>query len=154
MAFVYPSYLLSMPLLQYCIYLWSKQNPSAPRSFWGITVKGFYMPFVLMAFSLLVGSSIVENIIGILTGHVFYYFSQVCEATKNTPLFTTPAALYCFLVRLTHRRRLLSLPTATSKEDEVFKRRWGGSGHRLGVEWLVSCRYVVIIDTSFTSTSR
>lgn len=130
-----------MPLLQYCIYLWSKQNPNTPRSFWGITVKGFYMPFVLMGFSLLVGSSIVENIIGIITGHIFYYFSQVCESTKGTPLFTTPATLYATSSSLTPRRTLLSLPTATSKEDELFKRRWGGSGHRLGVEWFVSSKH-------------
>lgn len=137
---VYPSYLLSMPLLQYCIYLWSKQNPSTPRSFWGISVKGFYMPFVLMAFSLLVGSPITDNLIGILTGHIFYYFSQVCEATKNTPLFTTPNALLLLSVRLTCRRRLLSIPTPSNKkdDDDVFKRRWGGTGHRLGVECPVS----------------
>ena len=82
-----------MPLLQYIIYLWSKQNPETPKSFWGISVKGFYIPFALIAFSLLTGAPIMENVIGIATGHFFYYFSQVCEKTKNSPPFVTPNAL-------------------------------------------------------------
>ena len=93
---IFPSFILSMPLLQYCIYLWSKQNPTTPRSFWGITVQGFYVPFVLIIFSLLVGAPITENIIGIITGHIFYYFSQICEYTRDSVWFTTPTALYEF----------------------------------------------------------
>ncbi|KNB42212.1 hypothetical protein JH06_4200 [Blastocystis sp. subtype 4] len=126
-AFIIPNYLLSMPLLQYCIYLWSKQNPNTPRSFWGISIKGFYVPFVLIAFSLLMGAPITDNVIGIITGHIFYYFSQVCEKTKNLPLFVTPNSL----------RRMLGLPPAgiNKKDDDVYKRKWGvGSGHRLGSE--------------------
>lgn len=90
---IFPSYILSSQLLQYCIYLWSKQNPTTPRSLWGIQIQGFYVPFALMALSLLMGSPITDNIIGIVTGHVFYFFSQVCEQTKNLPLFVTPPAL-------------------------------------------------------------
>lgn len=86
-----------MRLLQFLIYVWSRQNPNTPRSFWGITVKGFYFPYLLIAFSLLMGAPIMDNIIGIITGHVFYYFTQVCEKTKNLPLFVTPPALYVFL---------------------------------------------------------
>ena len=94
MAFILPDFILSMRLLHFLIYIWSKQNPSTPRSFWGITVKGFYLPFVLIAFSILTGAPITENIIGIVTGHLFYYLTQVCEQTKNLPLFVTPPSLY------------------------------------------------------------
>lgn len=90
---VFPSYILSGQLMHYCIYLWSKQNPNTPRAIWGIQIQGFYVPFVLIALSLLMGAPITENIIGIVTAHVFYFFSQVCESTKNLPLFTTPPAL-------------------------------------------------------------
>ena len=89
----YPSFILSSQLLYYCIYLWSKQNPNTLRSIWGIQIQGFYVPFALMALSLLMGAPITENIIGSVTAHVFYFFSQVCEQTKNSPLFVTPPAL-------------------------------------------------------------
>ena len=89
-ACIYPRYFLSIPLLYYIIYVWSKQNPNTPRSFWGFSFKGMYIPFILILFSLLVGSPITELLIGIGTGHLFYYCSQVNEKTMNSKLFTTP----------------------------------------------------------------
>ena len=55
---VFPSYILSGQLMHYCIYLWSKQNPNTPRAIWGIQIQGFYVPFVLIALSLLMGAPI------------------------------------------------------------------------------------------------
>ncbi len=79
---VFPSYILSGQLMHYCIYLWSKQNPNTPRAIWGIQIQGFYVPFVLIALSLLMGSPITENIIGIVTAHVFYFFSHIFVCFK------------------------------------------------------------------------
>ena len=79
----------------------------------------------------------MENVIGIATGHFFYYFSQVCEKTKNSPLFVTPNALQVNGIGIMDRRKLLSLPPAgqNKKDDDIYKRKWGmGSGHRLGSE--------------------
>lgn len=133
-ACIFPSYVLSMRVLYYVIYLWSKQNPNTPRSFWGITIQGFYIPFALMALSLLMGSPITDHLISIATGHFFYYFSQVCEQTRNSKLFVTPHSLYCSQFVMMDRRRMLGLQEVglNKKDDDLYRRKWVGTGHRLG----------------------
>ena len=87
------------------IYVWSRRNPDQPMSFFGVCCRacacgpaltganrrwqplvapgfkftGIYMPWVLVAFHVLVARSPVTDLIGIAAGHV-YYFMQVTVA--------------------------------------------------------------------------
>ena len=47
------------------VYVWSRRNPSIRMNFFGmITFNAPYLPYVLLAFTLLLGNSIVVDIMG------------------------------------------------------------------------------------------
>lgn len=61
------------------VYIWSRRNPDTRLSFLGLLVfTAPYLPWVLMAFSLFMHGSIPKDeILGVIVGHVYYFFSDV-----------------------------------------------------------------------------
>ncbi|KAL4976154.1 Der1-like family-domain-containing protein [Aspergillus desertorum] len=75
---------LSLPFLgtalsSSLVYIWSRRNPETRLSFLGILVfTAPYLPWVLMAFSLVVHGVIPKDeICGVVVGHVWYFFNDV-----------------------------------------------------------------------------
>jgi Derlin-2/3 len=60
-------------------YIWTKRNPRAIVQIFGfISFPAFYLPFILPGFMLLAKKSIlIEDVLGIIVGHLFYYFKDV-----------------------------------------------------------------------------
>lgn len=85
------------------VYVWSRRNPFIRMNFFGLMdFHAPYLPWVLLAFSLLLGNSIIVDFIGILVGHVYYFLEDVLPNQRvgirvlRTPriikyLFETPA---------------------------------------------------------------
>lgn len=66
------------------VYVWSRRNPDVPLSFLGIfTFGAAYLPWVLMGFSVLIGSSPVTDILGMISGHTYYYLEDVYPNTQQ-----------------------------------------------------------------------
>jgi len=66
------------------VYVWSRRNPEVPLSFLGIfTFGAAYLPWVLMAFSVLIGGSPVMDILGMVAGHTYYYLEDVYPNTRQ-----------------------------------------------------------------------
>lgn len=60
------------------VYVWSRRNPSLRMNFFGlITFQAPYLPWVLLTFTILLGSSTVVDTIGIIVGHFYYFFEDV-----------------------------------------------------------------------------
>jgi Derlin-2/3 len=61
------------------VYIWSRRNPDTRLSFLGLLVfTAPYLPWVLMAFSLVVHGIVPKDeICGVIVGHVWYFFSDV-----------------------------------------------------------------------------
>ncbi|BDD61817.1 hypothetical protein MAP00_006841 [Monascus purpureus] len=75
---------LSLPFLgtalsSSLVYIWSRRNPETRLSFLGILVfTAPYLPWVLMAFSLVVHGIVPKDeICGVVVGHIWYFFSDV-----------------------------------------------------------------------------
>jgi Derlin-2/3 len=75
---------LSLPFLgtalsSSLVYIWSRRNPDTRLSFLGLLVfTAPYLPWVLMAFSLVVHGIVPKDeICGVVVGHVWYFFSDV-----------------------------------------------------------------------------
>ncbi|KAH6724771.1 Der1-like family-domain-containing protein [Leptodontidium sp. MPI-SDFR-AT-0119] len=70
---------LGHPLSSTLVYIWSRRNPDTRLSFLGLLVfTAPYLPWVLMLFSLLVHGTIPKDeIMGVVIGHVWYFFNDV-----------------------------------------------------------------------------
>nr|AGE94904.1 endoplasmic reticulum membrane protein [Encephalitozoon cuniculi] len=60
-------------------YIWTKRNPRAIVQIFGfISFPAFYLPFILPGFMLLSRRSIsIDDVLGIVVGHLFHYFKDV-----------------------------------------------------------------------------
>ena len=82
------------------MYVWGRRNEDVKMSFFGfLTVSAPWVPWVMIGFSLLVGNSIVMDIIGICVGHMYYFADFVypvladVRGWKVKRIIETPAAL-------------------------------------------------------------
>ena len=59
-------------------YVWGRRNEDVRMSFLGfLTFNAPYLPWVMLAFSVVIGNSIVTDIIGICVGHAYYFLEFV-----------------------------------------------------------------------------
>jgi Derlin-2/3 len=92
---VVPAVLLGSALIMGLVYTWSRANPTARISFFGIfTVEGFYLPFVLLAWTVLNGSDPVPDVRGIIAGHVYYFLNAVWPRAGGPRLLDTPQVVH------------------------------------------------------------
>lgn len=70
---------LGHSLSQTLVYIWSRRNPDTRLAFLGLLVfNAPYLPWVLMGFSLFMHGSIPKDeILGVIVGHVYYFFADV-----------------------------------------------------------------------------
>lgn len=89
---------MSFSLFFMVIYVWSRRHPDSQTNFYGFGFKASYLPWVLVAFSFIVGDDPVRDLLGIAAGHLYYFIQEVLP-TAETPfkgrkLLTTPQWLY------------------------------------------------------------
>ena len=77
------------------VYVWSRRNPHIRMNFFGIlTFNAPYLPYVLLAFSLLLGNSVVVDFMGIAVGHFYYFLEDVFPRQQSGfKVLYTPAFL-------------------------------------------------------------
>lgn len=60
------------------VYIWSRRNLYVRMNFFGLmNFQAPYLPWVLLGFSLLLGNSVVVDLMGIAVGHVYYFLEDV-----------------------------------------------------------------------------
>lgn len=76
---------LGHPLSSTLVYIWSRRNPEVRLSFLGLLVfTAPYLPWVLMAFSLVMHGTVPrDEIMGVVIGHVWYFFNDVYPPMHN-----------------------------------------------------------------------
>jgi Derlin-2/3 len=89
-AYYFGFYFMGSSLIFAVLYLWSKRNAEARRSFWGFQIKGAYLPFVLMAFAMLMGQTPVMDAAGVAAGHIFYFLVEVLPMKYGRDFLQTP----------------------------------------------------------------
>lgn len=97
---------LGHPLTFMMVYLWSRDpdNANVQMSFLGILqFTAPYLPWVLLAFSLLIGNPVEMDLLGIFAGHIYYFldfiYPQVAEIRGwrlKKLMFTPPFLHYLF----------------------------------------------------------
>jgi len=60
------------------VYVWSRRNPLVRMNFFGLfNFFAPYLPWVLFAFSLLLGNPVYVDLMGIAVGHIYYFMEDV-----------------------------------------------------------------------------
>ena len=60
------------------VYVWGRRNQYVNMSFLGLfSFTAPYLPWVLLIFSVMLGSSPVVDLLGMAAGHVYYFFEDV-----------------------------------------------------------------------------
>mmetsp|Transcript_1523 Transcript_1523/g.3307 ORF Transcript_1523/g.3307 Transcript_1523/m.3307 type:complete len:239 (-) Transcript_1523:489-1205(-) len=66
------------------VYVWGRRNEDMRMSFLGVfTFNAPYLPWVMLAFSMLLGHSVTIDAIGILVGHTYYFLEYVYPAVAE-----------------------------------------------------------------------
>ena len=76
---------LGHPLSATLTYIWSRRNPDTRMSFLGLLVfTAPYLPWVLMGVSLVMHGTVPKDeIMGVVIGHIWYFFSDVYPPLHN-----------------------------------------------------------------------
>ncbi|RHZ45617.1 hypothetical protein Glove_668g3 [Diversispora epigaea] len=137
---------LTQILFMSIIYLWSQQYRDSIVNFiFGLRFKGAYFPWVLLAFdSLQMGGRIPwDTLIGIITGHIFYFLYDLYPASGGPRFLNTPQWLYRIFapppvsinsgggIRTSFGTVIPPTSGNQSSESREIRHRWG-SGQRLG----------------------
>lgn len=60
------------------VYIWSRKNPYVRMNFFGLlNFQAPYLPWVLLAFSVLLGNAVMVDLMGIVVGHIYYFLEVV-----------------------------------------------------------------------------
>lgn len=76
------------------VYVWARRNSLQVMNFLGVlSFRAPYLPWVLLLFSFVLGSSPSMDMLGVLAGHIYYYMADVYPAIAGIELLRTPAFL-------------------------------------------------------------
>merc|ERR1719329_424836 len=81
------------------LYYWSRREPYAQLSFFSFSIKGYQFPFCLVFFQLLMGGSIWADLLGLASGHIYYFLKEVVPAEYGYNLIQTPTFLRTFMAQ-------------------------------------------------------
>ncbi|KPP66549.1 derlin-1-like, partial [Scleropages formosus] len=90
--------LLMIPLIMSVLYVWAQLNRDMIVSFWfGTRFKACYLPWVILGFNYIIGGSIVNELIGNLVGHLYFFLMFKYPMDLGGRAFlSTPQFLYRF----------------------------------------------------------
>jgi len=119
------------------IYYWSRREAFAQVGIWGFTVQGYQFPFALLILDLLMGLSIWDDLMGLFTGHLYFFLREVCPTDYGVYLLDkTPYFLDSFMLKVTSASwfsgRLQRPATASASRAPVPGQEFSGRGYRLG----------------------
>ncbi|KAM5557022.1 derlin-1.1-like [Rosa sericea] len=73
------------------VYVWSREFPNARISVYGlVSLKGFYLPYVMLAFNVLVGNPLKPDMLGIVAGHLYYFLTVLHPLAGGKFVLKTP----------------------------------------------------------------
>jgi Derlin-2/3 len=118
--------MLGPALIFAIIYYWSRREPHANLSFFSFTIKGYQFPFALLAFQILMGGNIWGDLLGLGSGHLYYFLKDVVPAEYGRVLISTPRLLQDFMAQYSQGAG------GGGAAPRPAMPNFGGGGQRLG----------------------
>ncbi|GAB4852682.1 ER-associated protein degradation protein [Ancistrocladus abbreviatus] len=118
---------LGISLVFMLMYVWSREFPNAQINIYGLfTLKGFYLPWVMLGLDVIFGSPLLPNLLGIVAGHLFYFLTVLHPLAGGKNVLKTPR----WVQKLVSRWRI-GAPPATAVQPERRTGAFSGRGRRL-----------------------
>ena len=99
-----PGFTLAQQLLLAFIYIDSKREPQKTINLYFLPIKNALYPYALIAFNIVSGQGIYDNIVGIIAGNVYYFLEDVLPVQKNIKILKTPKFLVDLLEKYYYSR--------------------------------------------------
>jgi Derlin-2/3 len=90
LMYIFNERIMSQAMIVLIMYVWSRKEPDAQTGFFGFRFQALYLPWVLVAFHLLMGSNIFQDLVGIGTGHLYYFLVVEVPVHYNVNVISTP----------------------------------------------------------------
>jgi Derlin-2/3 len=130
---VLPTVQSGVPLILSCVYIWSKNFGEGNVSLYGlVTIKAFYLPFAFLAMSVLMGDSYWPDLVGIIVGHIYYFFKDLYPISSGNHPLRTPNWLKRIVADWGLGRPPVAGPNAAAAAADPGFRAFYGRGMRLG----------------------
>jgi len=124
----------SASLVYMLLYLWSRENPNANVSIMGmVQLKAFYLPWGMLAVTVLMGGSALPDFLGIIAGHLYYFLSVLQPRAGGPNLIVTPQWVHA-LVRHCFGGGGFVAGGGSGAAPAAQPRLFGGRGNRLGTD--------------------
>ncbi|XP_048752583.1 derlin-1-like [Ostrea edulis] len=95
-GFAAEMWLLMDPMVLSVLYVWCQLNKDMVVSFWfGTQFKAMYLPWVLLAFNMIIGQGGLMELVGIIVGHVYFFLMfKYPQDFGGARLLSVPNILY------------------------------------------------------------
>ena len=129
LMFLVLSYFLNQPVLGNglvftVLYVWSKNNAEQQVSMYGFPIKAAQLPFVLIGLRVLMGHSVMLDLLGLVIGHIYYFLTSVMPKQNGKDYIHTPD----FLIRFFTGVGTYVPPVATNRNNDNNRGGGGGGG--------------------------
>jgi len=88
---------LCMELIFALIYIDCKRNPEQEVVLYFWKMKNAHLPWAMLLLSVVTGGSIISDLVGIATGHIFYFLKDLTPVMYGWDIFKTPQFLVNWL---------------------------------------------------------
>eukprot|EP00300_Choanocystis_sp_HF-7_P000343 c10283_g1_i1.p1 GENE.c10283_g1_i1~~c10283_g1_i1.p1 ORF type:complete len:248 (-),score=50.21 c10283_g1_i1:73-780(-) len=86
---------LSFATVSMIMYLWARNNHTQVVSLMGVlTLKAPYLPWAFVVLTVIMGGDPILELVGIFSGHVYWFLTDVLPKTHKISLLKTPAFWY------------------------------------------------------------
>ncbi|XP_072957193.1 derlin-1.1-like isoform X1 [Typha angustifolia] len=88
-------YFLGPSLVFMILYVWSREVPNSLINIMGVvTIRGIYLPWVMLALDLIFNNPLKPDIMGVLAGHLYYFFAVLYPLSGGKNILKTPLWVY------------------------------------------------------------
>lgn len=133
-SFLASFYVLLEPMVLTVLYIWSQLNRDVIVQFWfGMQFKAMYFPWVLVIFNLIVRGSALMELVGIIVGHLYYFFMfQYPQEYGGHAILKTPGFLYRIFPNQRGVVTGFGQPPPVARQPASSSGRFPGRGRLLG----------------------
>ncbi|OVA12465.1 Derlin [Macleaya cordata] len=91
---------LGISLVFMLLYVWSREFPNAQINIYGLVqLKAFYLPWAMLAMDVIFGSKLMPDLLGIIAGHLYYFFTVLHPLAGGKNILKTPNWVHKIVAR-------------------------------------------------------